>query len=104
VASLIDVNGTLYGTTQEGGTYNGGTVFGLDPYIRAQRTLYSFCRQLNCADRLIVGANLIDVKGTLYGTAASGGVYNAGTVFAVKPFRRVSHAPVAGQFVLWVTS
>jgi uncharacterized repeat protein (TIGR03803 family) len=85
VASLIDVNGTLYGTTQEGGTYNAGTVFGLDPYIRAQRTLYSFCRQLNCADGLDPDANLMDVKGTLYGTTLGGGTYNNGTVFAVKP-------------------
>jgi uncharacterized repeat protein (TIGR03803 family) len=30
-ASLIDVNGTLYGTTQDGGTHTGGTVFALSP-------------------------------------------------------------------------
>lgn len=30
-AGLIDVNGTLYGTTTYGGTYNNGTVFALTP-------------------------------------------------------------------------
>ena len=30
-ASLIDVNGTLYGTTAHGGTHGDGTVFALTP-------------------------------------------------------------------------
>ncbi|MGB8910019.1 MAG: hypothetical protein WCC84_14835 [Candidatus Cybelea sp.] len=30
-ASLIDVKGTLYGTTSMGGAYGGGTVFTLKP-------------------------------------------------------------------------
>jgi uncharacterized repeat protein (TIGR03803 family) len=30
-ASLIDVNGTLYGTTFKGGTHGDGTVFTLKP-------------------------------------------------------------------------
>jgi uncharacterized repeat protein (TIGR03803 family) len=30
-ASLIDVNGTLYGTTSGGGAYGNGTVFALTP-------------------------------------------------------------------------
>jgi uncharacterized repeat protein (TIGR03803 family) len=29
-------------------------------------------------------ANLIDVKGTLYGTTFAGGAYGDGTVFAIK--------------------
>lgn len=84
VASLIDVSGTLYGATQQGGIYNAGTVFGLDPAIRTERSLYSFCRQLNCADGLNPSSNLIDVKGWLYGTTLAGGAYNDGSVFAVK--------------------
>jgi uncharacterized repeat protein (TIGR03803 family) len=31
VASLVNVRGTLYGTTQAGGTYGRGTVFALTP-------------------------------------------------------------------------
>jgi uncharacterized repeat protein (TIGR03803 family) len=30
-------------------------------------------------------ANLIDVKGTLYGTTSAGGTYDAGTVFSITP-------------------
>jgi uncharacterized repeat protein (TIGR03803 family) len=30
-AALLDVNGTLYGTTVNGGTNDGGTVFSIKP-------------------------------------------------------------------------
>src|SRR5579862_8206352 len=55
-ASLIDVNGTLYGTTAEGGGYmrcisfGCGTMFSLDPNSAVERVVHSFCSQPNCAD------------------------------------------------------
>ena len=93
-ARLIDVNGTLYGTTYEGGTsgtcpYGCGTVFSLDPKTGAEKVVYSFCSQPNCTDGADpYYAGLIDVKGTLYGTTISGGdgaTYQDGTVFAIDP-------------------
>jgi uncharacterized repeat protein (TIGR03803 family) len=83
-ANLIDVNGTLYGTTQSGGTFGHGTVFALNPANGTETVLYSFCRQQNCTDGASPEAGLIDVNGTLYGTTLGGGPGGA-TVFAVNP-------------------
>ena len=82
-AGLISVNGALYGTTPEGGsgTNDVGTVFAIDPTNGAERVLYSFCSKQYCTDGEQPMANLIDVKGTLYGTTFDGGGHNWGTVF-----------------------
>ncbi|MGH6876479.1 MAG: choice-of-anchor tandem repeat GloVer-containing protein, partial [Rhizomicrobium sp.] len=93
-ADLIDVGGTLYGTTVEGGAnceaYDGcGTVFSLDPATGAETVLYSFCSQQNCTDGEDPGASLIDVGGKLYGTTVHGGrddcfeSNGCGTVFSL---------------------
>jgi len=66
--SLIDVNGTLYGTTS--GQDSAGTVFALDLNTDAERTLYTFNNLKNGYEPV---AGLIDVKGTLYGTTLWGG-------------------------------
>jgi uncharacterized repeat protein (TIGR03803 family) len=67
-ASLIDVKGTLYGTTVGSGTAGDGTVFSVNPQTGAEAVVYSFCSQQNCADGEAPYAGLIDVKGTLYST------------------------------------
>jgi uncharacterized repeat protein (TIGR03803 family) len=69
VANLVDVNGTLYGTTLRGGSSNNGTVFSLSPTGHT-KVLYSFG---GGADGAWPRAGLIDVNGTLYGTTARGG-------------------------------
>ena len=84
-AGLIDVNGTLYSTTMEGGPQNGGTVFSIDPVTGAETVLYSFCSQQNCTDGQYPFGDLIQVKGNLYGTTDEGGTNNEGTVFALTP-------------------
>lgn len=84
-ASLIDVKGTLYGTTYQGGANSHGTVFSIDPGTGKETVLYSFCAQSNCTDGYEPDAALIDVKGMLYGTTAEGGVGGHGTVFALDP-------------------
>src|SRR5438309_1799078 len=66
-ASLIDVNGTLYGTTGEGGSKHClglgcGTVFSIDRKTGKEKVLYSFCSQQNCADGDEPRAGLIDVN------------------------------------------
>ena len=90
-AGLINVNGTLYGTTYGGGgtgcdqNFGCGTVFALDPKTGAEYVVYSFCRQQNCADGQYPFAGLIYAKGTLYGTTDFGGTYDLGTVFQLDP-------------------
>jgi uncharacterized repeat protein (TIGR03803 family) len=94
-ASLIDVNGTLYGTTTAGGAYceesdgNGcGTVFSVST-TGSEKVLHSFG---NGTDGIAPTSSLIVVNGVLYGTTAFGGGYCAadgatgcGTVFSINP-------------------
>ncbi len=83
-AGLINVNGTLYGTTSKGGSANKGTVFALDWKTGAESVLYSFCGQENCIDGAMPYASVIAVDDTLYGTTAEGGAGDdGGTLFAV---------------------
>jgi uncharacterized repeat protein (TIGR03803 family) len=84
-ASLIDVNGTLYGTTYQGGKDGNsswdGTVFSVTT-SGAEHVLHDFG---NFPDGAAPMASLIDVKGTLYGTTSTGGTHNEGTIFTLKP-------------------
>jgi uncharacterized repeat protein (TIGR03803 family) len=79
-ASLVDLNGKLYGTTTRGGEHDDGTVFSITPG-GTEKVLHSF----NGTDGAGPYAALIDVKGTLYGTTEAGGAYNYGMVFSLKP-------------------
>ncbi|MBV9700941.1 MAG: hypothetical protein JO078_12600 [Candidatus Eremiobacteraeota bacterium] len=92
-ASLIEVNGTLYGTTPVGGAYDkcgrrgacGGTVFSITP-SGTEKILHSFG---NGTDGAIPNAPLIEVKGKLYGTTSGGGSTSycrsggCGTIFSI---------------------
>jgi uncharacterized repeat protein (TIGR03803 family) len=82
-ASLINLGGTLYGTTSSGGGNGYGTVFSIDPQSREVRVVYSFAG--TPADGSNPRASLINVKGTLYGTTEFGGANGYGTVFSVNP-------------------
>jgi len=93
-ALIVDTQGALYGTTQNGGASGLGTVFklappasGTGPWIES--ILYSFT---GAADGAYPEAELIfDTQGALYGTASSGGgSSNAGLVFKLTP-------PASGQ-------
>jgi uncharacterized repeat protein (TIGR03803 family) len=78
-AGLIDVDGTLYGTTSAGGTQGNGTVFSIST-SGSENVVYSFA---GGTDGSIPDAGLIDVGGTLYGTTFSGGSAGFGTVFSI---------------------
>jgi uncharacterized repeat protein (TIGR03803 family) len=94
-AALIDVNGTLYGTTFEGGgsacyKYQGcGTVFSVTPSGQ-ETVLHAFT---GGSDGAGPSAALIDVNGALYGTTFHGGDskcrnytgIGCGTVFSITP-------------------
>ena len=70
VAGLVNLNGTLYGTTQYGRSTSDGT---LQRYHRRDviKTLHNFTNSPN--DGAEPAAPLLDVKGTLYGTTVYGG-------------------------------
>jgi uncharacterized repeat protein (TIGR03803 family) len=85
-AALINVNGTLYGTTYAGGTNGYGTVFSITTSGK-ERVLHSFA---GGSDGSEPSAGLIDVTGTLYGTTGCDGrrgcdKAGCGTVFALTP-------------------
>jgi uncharacterized repeat protein (TIGR03803 family) len=90
LASLIDVRGTLYGTTAEGGASSGcrsfgcGTVFSVTP-SGTEKVLHSFAYYYSGGDGANPFASLIDVRGMLYGTTSFGGTYGGGTVFSITP-------------------
>jgi uncharacterized repeat protein (TIGR03803 family) len=81
-APLLNVKGTLYGTTSTGGAYGKGTVFSMSLTGADEKVLHSFGHGSDGSTPL---AELIDVKGTLYGTTSAGGKYGDGTVFALTP-------------------
>lgn len=82
-ASLIELKGTLYGTTAGGGAHGSGEVFGITTGGKKKR-LHSFDRT-DGADPM---AGLVALNGTLYGTTAGGGTFKGGTVFSVTPSGR----------------
>ncbi len=81
VGGLLNVNGTLYGTTsgKATGKHECGTVFSLST-AGAEKTLHRFqgpgdgCGPLDA---------LVDLNGTLYGTTYTGGQYGHGVVFSI---------------------
>lgn len=81
LSGLIDVNGTLYGTTFKGGTNGSGTVFSITT-SGSENVIYSFA---GGADGSNPYASPIDVKGTLYGTTYYGGDASCGcgTVYSI---------------------
>jgi uncharacterized repeat protein (TIGR03803 family) len=99
-AGLIDVNGTLYGTTAYGGAYGAegeysGTVFSITT-TGQEKVLHSFG---SGSDGLYPNAGLIDVNGTLYGTTSLGGAFGLGTVFSISTTgdEQVLHSFGAGR-------
>lgn len=89
-SALVDLNGTLYGTTYIGGRGDGGIVFGLT--LSGKETiLYHF---KGVPDGKYPTGGLAAINGTLYGTTTQGGAgpcyygrspYGCGTVFALTP-------------------
>ncbi|MGH9641688.1 MAG: choice-of-anchor tandem repeat GloVer-containing protein [Terriglobales bacterium] len=82
---VMDSNGNLFGTTNNGGgTSDGGVVFEITSSGK-EMIFYTFCSQSNCND----GANpfssglVLDNAGNLYGTTFRGGANGTGAVFEV---------------------
>jgi uncharacterized repeat protein (TIGR03803 family) len=92
---IADTQGTLYGTTQNGGAAGGcGTVYKLVPPASGQTTwqhtvIYSFIysnigngKDDSCQP---LGGVILDAQGALYGTTDTGGGWGAGTVYKLTP-------------------
>ena len=85
---VMDGRGNLYGTTDVGGSFGGGTVFKLTAPSTVggnwtESVLWNFpvCTN-NCTDGSGTEAGLIlDKTGNLYGTTAGGGTKGEGTIF-----------------------
>jgi uncharacterized repeat protein (TIGR03803 family) len=88
-SDLIDVNGTLYGTTQSGGTNAKGSIFTIAASGKVS-VLYSF-KGCTIDDGDSPSGDLLDVNGKLYGTTRFGGSTcsasfgGCGTVFSIAP-------------------
>jgi uncharacterized repeat protein (TIGR03803 family) len=84
---IFDNAGNLYGTTQGGGTYNGGTVYEFTPNGSGggtEKVLYNF--NINAKDGYGPEAGLVfDGAGNLYGTTNVGGTHGVGTVYELSP-------------------
>jgi uncharacterized repeat protein (TIGR03803 family) len=77
MGGVIEVDGTLYGTTSVGGARGGGTVFAIDP-SGSERVVYSF--ETNGTGPV---SGLVYWKNKLWGTTQTGGAYREGTVFSL---------------------
>lgn len=89
-SGVIDVGGTLYGTSFAGGAYGWGTVYGFNLSSQTLQILHSF--QANGIDGTQPGGNLLSLNGLLYGMTVYGGSQGAGceynvcgTVFSIDP-------------------
>lgn len=75
----------VYGTTANGGSGKGGTVFKLTS-SNQETVLYNFCQQTDCTDGMGPLSSLVrDAAGNLYGTTKLGGANGLGVVFEITP-------------------
>ena len=81
---IFDSSGNLYGTTYEGGFYNGGIVFELTPNNGqwTEKVLHTFQPKYGAGPK---AGLIMDSAGNLYGTTYDGGAHQYGTVFELTP-------------------
>lgn len=77
---LLLVSNTLYGTAQDGGSSNKGTIFAIKIDGSGFTNLYNFSGGSNGANPR---AALVVSGTTLYGAASAGGDFGAGTLFRI---------------------
>ncbi len=76
-------DGTIYGTTYQGGTNGSGTIYKLNPDGSGYAVLYSFGAAPDGANPYSGLAQGAD--GAIYGTTLRGGINGGGTVFKINP-------------------
>ena len=88
VGLTFAASGDLYGTTEQGGQWEGGTLFHLTRGSGGRWTEtipHSFGQQADDDANTPDGSLISDHAGNLYGTASKGGTYNGGNVFEFTP-------------------
>ena len=78
----------LYGTTSQGGSLNGGTVYVFTRQAGKAhvKALYNFCASLPCDDGAApLGGLTVDSAGNIFGIANLGGAHDEGAVFELSP-------------------
>ncbi|MBB5038993.1 choice-of-anchor tandem repeat GloVer-containing protein [Prosthecobacter dejongeii] len=78
----VDANGLVWGTTEEGGTSNVGTLFKYDPSFNTFTTLTSFVTTGGCRPK---GSLIAPGDGYIWGTTSTGSSSSLGSVFKVDP-------------------
>ncbi len=78
---VLSASGEIFGTTDDGGNNNNGTVY---RFNGALHTLYTFCKTDCEAGREPFSPPLLDGAGNLFGTTPVGGAYNSGAVYKLK--------------------
>lgn len=83
---VFDSQGNLYGTTELGGAYNGGTVYKASRSAGTwnESVIYSFGASENDGYYTYSGV-VLNSAGNIYGTTYFGGTYNEGTVYELSP-------------------
>ena len=81
----FDANGNLYGTTDDGGGTDDGTVYELSPSGSGwtENVLYAF--QYSNDGAIPYAGVVLDPEGNVYGTTIYGGAGNGGTIFELMP-------------------
>ena len=81
-ALTMDAAGNIYGTTRDGGKYDGGLMYMLAHGTWTQIVFKAFCALNNCSDGAHpMGRLLVDAAGNIFGTAYDGGSHAEGLVF-----------------------
>jgi len=78
---VTGTDGMLYGTTEEGGTRNAGTVYKIDTTDHRYQVLHNFGTY---QDGTYPCSLVRSSNGTLFGITSSGGEYDYGTVFRIE--------------------
>ncbi len=92
---IVGTDGALYGTMNDGGTYNGGTIFKIttDGTVTVLRQLTKATDGANPKGSLVQGSD-----GAFYGTTSTGGTNGVGTIFRIttaKSFSVLRHLKMA---------
>lgn len=81
---VLASSGVFYGTANDGGQYDDGTIFSLNA-ANKYASLYSFCAVSGCPDGSSPMGIIQTSDGDLYGTTGSNGANASGTLFKITP-------------------
>lgn len=80
---LIDRSGNIYGTTSQGGSFGGGTVYRIPAGGGAPAILHGFGDTTVKDGQYPIGGVTLDKAGNLWGVTSEGGANSMGTIFKI---------------------